>query len=76
MPIKTDAVRFVVDGATSPEQLRRACQILGLPLDGDPEQLRARLLKHLEPLDPAAPVACLNPRLAAATGRKPSEGGS
>lgn len=74
MPIKPDAVRFVVDAATSPEQLRRACEILGLPHEGGPEALRSRLLKHLEPLDTSAPVACLNPHLAAERAKKPPQG--
>jgi hypothetical protein len=72
VPIKPDAVRFVADAATSTEQLRRACEILGLPVEGGPEALRARLLKHLEPLDAAAPVACLNPRLQPGSPKKPS----
>ncbi|MCG3118901.1 MAG: hypothetical protein ALAOOOJD_01186 [bacterium] len=63
MPSKLDAVKFVVDAKTSPEQLRRACEILGLPAAGEPEVLRARLLEHLNPLEAAAPVVCLNPRL-------------
>lgn len=63
MPSKSDAVRFVVDAKTSPEQLRRACEILSLPATGEPEVLRARLLEHLNPLEAAAPVVCLNPRL-------------
>jgi hypothetical protein len=74
MPLKPDAVRFVVDATTSTEQLRRACEILGLPLEGGPDALRARLLKHLEPLDAAEPVVCLNPSLAPASERKPPQG--
>jgi hypothetical protein len=73
VPIKPDAVRFVADAAASPDQLRRACEILGLLVKGGPETLRARLLKHLEPLDAAAPVACLNPRLEPASLKKPSQ---
>jgi hypothetical protein len=74
MPLKPDAVRFVADATTSTEQLRRACEILGLPLEGGPEALRARLLKHLEALDAGAPVVCLNPRLVAASEKKPPQG--
>lgn len=70
MPNKLDAVRFVADAKTSPEQLRRACEILGLPTEGEPEVLRARLLEHLNPLEAATPVVCLNPRLDAGVEQK------
>jgi hypothetical protein len=72
MPHKTDALQFVADANTSPEQLRRACEILGLPREGEPEELRARLLQHLDPLDSGAPVVCLNPNLKAGSRDKPS----
>ncbi|MCK6619017.1 MAG: hypothetical protein HUU32_05130 [Calditrichaceae bacterium] len=74
MPTKTDAVRFVADAKTSPEQLRRACEILGLPVKGEPETLRARLLEYLNPLSAAAPVVCLNPRLNPDSQNKPGAG--
>lgn len=62
MPSKLDAVTFAAAPGTTPEQLRRACRILGLPTDGGPDELRARLLAHLDPLDAQAGVVCLNPR--------------
>lgn len=71
MPSKLDAVRFVRDAKTSPEQLRRACEILGLPATGEPEVLRARLLERLDPLETTASVVCLNPRIAADPDQKP-----
>jgi hypothetical protein len=63
MPTKLDAVKFVADAKTSVEQLRRACEILSLPAEGEPEILRARLLEYLNPLEAAASVVCLNPNL-------------
>lgn len=74
MPSKIDAVRFVADAKTSPEQLRRACEILRLPAEGEPEVLRARLLQYLNPLSAAAPVVCLNPRLNPESRKKPGTG--
>jgi hypothetical protein len=63
MPSKDEALRFAAAASTSVEQLRRACAILGLPTEDGAEDLRRRLLAHLKPLDEAAPVVCLNPRL-------------
>lgn len=74
MPGKIDAVRFVADAKTSPEQLRRACEILGLPAEGEPEVLRTRLLQYLNPLSASAPVVCLNPRLDPELQKKPGTG--
>jgi hypothetical protein len=65
MPSLREALTFVRDPRTTGDQLRRACEILFLSPAGTPEELRARLLEHLEPLDNAQPVVCLNPRLTA-----------
>jgi uncharacterized protein (TIGR02246 family) len=61
VPSRADALRFAADGQTSVDQLRRACEILGLPAEGSPERLRARVIGHLDTLDADAPVVCLNP---------------
>ena len=63
MPTRTDALRFLTDPRTSTEQLRRACELLGLPADGSPEEMRARAVGHAEALTADADVICLNPRL-------------
>lgn len=69
MPSHDEAMRFALDPATSVDQLRQACRILGLPPDGDGEAVRARLLQHLGRVEEASPVVCLNPKLAAGAGR-------
>ncbi len=61
MPTQADAIRFVTDVATSPEKLRRACDILGLDSAGPLDALRTRLINRVRALDPAQPVVCLNP---------------
>lgn len=61
MPNMNDAVRYAEDPHVTPDELRRACEILALPSDGAPEALRARLRSHLASLDAARPVVCLNP---------------
>ena len=63
MPSHADAMRFVTSPVTSVEQLRLACQILGLESGGPPEALRERLILHLANHDSLEPVVCLNPRL-------------
>ena len=63
MPTIADALDFVRDPATSEEQLRRACRILGLEDGGEVEDVRARLLRELEPMEADSAVVCLNPRL-------------
>ncbi|MGH9361614.1 MAG: hypothetical protein ACRD2T_06825 [Thermoanaerobaculia bacterium] len=65
MPTLAEAFRFVRDPATTAEQLRRACELLALPADGSPPDLRLRLLAHLATLEPEQSVVCLNPRLTA-----------
>ncbi len=63
MPSVAEAVAFVKDSRTTPEQLRRACELLGLEGSSDAEGIRARLLAFLEELDRDASVVCLNPKL-------------
>lgn len=63
MPSVAEAVAFVRDSRTTPEQLRRASQLLSLEESADTEALRARLLTYLEALDRDASVVCLNPKL-------------
>uniref|UniRef100_A0A832MNA0 DinB family protein n=1 Tax=Eiseniibacteriota bacterium TaxID=2212470 RepID=A0A832MNA0_UNCEI len=61
MPGMDEAIRYANDPATGEAELRRACEILELPADGDAATLRARLRAHLASLDAARPVVCLNP---------------
>jgi len=61
MPFVPEARRFAENPATSDEQLRVACEILSLDSSGTPADVRARLLTHLNTLDSAAPIVCLNP---------------
>lgn len=61
MPSIAEAVRYAADPNRSTDELRRACTILGLAHDGEPEELRARLEAHLSALDPRRPVLCLHP---------------
>ena len=63
MPSVAEAVAFVRDFRTTPEQLRRASRLLSLEDSADTEAVRARLLAYLEALDRDAAVVCLNPRL-------------
>jgi len=63
VPTLAEALRFVRDPGTTEPQLRRACEILHLDPGGTRDDLRARLLEHLEPLDAGEAVVCLNPRL-------------
>jgi hypothetical protein len=66
MPLVPEALRFAENAATSDEQLRLACQILALDPSGTAAEVRARLLTHLNTLDSAAPIVCLNPNIPAA----------
>ena len=61
MPSPADARRFLTDPRTSTEQLRRACELLGLPAHGSPDEMRARAVGHTEALTADADVVCLNP---------------
>jgi hypothetical protein len=63
MPSVAEAVAFVRDPRTTPEQLRRASQLLSLEKSEDTEVIRARLLTYLQALDIDSSVVCLNPRL-------------
>ena len=64
MPFLSEALRFAENPATSDDQLRRACELLSLDSSGTHDELRARLLAHLNTLDSEAPVVCLNPKVA------------
>ena len=63
MPLLPEALRFAQNPATSPDQLRRACELLTLDSSGTPDEIRARLLAHLNTLDAEEPVVCLNPNV-------------
>jgi len=63
MPFVPEARRFAENPATSDEQLRLACQILSLDSSGTTADVRARLIGHLNTLDSAAPIVCLNPNV-------------
>jgi hypothetical protein len=65
MPLLPEALTFAENPATSVDQLRRACELLALDTSGTQEDLRARLLEHLNTLDSEAPIVCLNPRVQA-----------
>jgi len=65
MPFLSEALRFAENPATSEEQLRRACDLLSLDSSGTPDEVRGRLLAHLNTLDSEAPVVCLNPKVQA-----------
>jgi len=66
MPFLSEALRFAENSSTSEEQLRRACEILSLDSSGTQDEVRGRLLAHLNTLDSEAPVVCLNPKVQAA----------
>jgi ketosteroid isomerase-like protein len=61
VPTRAEALRFVTDPGTSVEKLRRACDLLGVPAEGSPAEVRARVVALVETLAPEAPVVCLNP---------------
>ena len=63
MPLVPEALRFAQNPATSFDQLRRACELLTLDQSGTSDELRARLLVHLNTLDSETPVVCLNPNV-------------
>jgi hypothetical protein len=63
MPLVPEALRFAENPATTDEQLRLACEILTLDSSGTTADIRARLLTHLNTLDSAAPIVCLNPNI-------------
>jgi hypothetical protein len=63
MPLLPEALRFAENPATSIDQLRLACELLTLDASGTQDELRARLLAHLNTLDSEAPVVCLNPKV-------------
>ena len=63
MPFLSEALRFAENPATSDDQLRLACELLSLDTSGTQDELRARLLAHLNTLDYETPVVCLNPKV-------------
>jgi hypothetical protein len=68
MPLVPEALRFAQNPATSLDQLRRACELLTLDSSGTSNELRARLLDHLNTLDSETPVVCLNPNVQSSDG--------
>jgi len=66
MPFLSEALRFAENSSTSEEQLRHACELLSLDSSGTQDEVRDRLLAHLNTLDSEAPVVCLNPKVQAA----------
>ncbi|MEA2417439.1 MAG: hypothetical protein QOI58_4096 [Thermoanaerobaculia bacterium] len=65
MPLLSEALRFAQNPSTKVDQLQRACELLSLDTSGTQDELRARLLAHLNTLDSEAPVVCLNPKVQA-----------
>lgn len=65
MPVLAEALRFAENRATSDDQLRLACELLALDSSGTHDELRDRLLAHLNTLDSETPVVCLNPKVQA-----------
>jgi hypothetical protein len=65
MPFQYEALRFAENPSTSDDQLRLACELLTLDPSGTQDELRARLLAHLNTLDSETPVVCLNPKVQA-----------
>jgi hypothetical protein len=63
MPFVPEALRFAQNPDTSVDQLRRACELLDLDASGTSDELRARLLAHLNTLDHETPIVCLNPNV-------------
>jgi len=63
MPFVPEALRFAQNPATSLDQLRRACELLDLDTSGTSEELRTRVLAHLNTLDDETPIVCLNPKV-------------
>lgn len=61
MPRLDEAIRYAEDPGIGEDELRRACEILALPADGDAAALRERLRAHLATLRAERPVVCLNP---------------
>jgi hypothetical protein len=66
MPLLSEALRFAENPATNADQLRLACELLSVEASGTQDELRARLLAHLNTLDSETPVVCLNPKVQAA----------
>ena len=66
MPTLGEALHFARDPGTTAEQLRRACALLFLETSGGPDELRVRLVAHLETLSTTSAVVCLNPKILAA----------
>jgi hypothetical protein len=65
MPTLSEAFDFVRDPQTTPDQLRLACQILGLEDTGDRATLLARLDEYLIAYNADEPIVCLNPATSA-----------
>jgi hypothetical protein len=63
MPFLSEALRYAENPATSIEQLRLACELLALDAAGTQDELRVRLLTHLNTLDSEEPVVCLDPKV-------------
>jgi hypothetical protein len=65
VPTLNEAFDFVRDPQTTPDQLRLACEILGLEQTGDRTALLARLDEYLIAFDADQPIVCLNPATSA-----------
>lgn len=61
MPTLTQAFDFVRDPQTTIDQLRLACEILGLDQTGERAEVFARLDEYLRVYNPDEPIVCLNP---------------
>ena len=63
MPTLTEALNFAKDPNTTVDQLQKACTMLNIEYsDEDIEEVRKKLLEHLEQLQADQPVVCLNPK--------------
>ena len=65
MPTLNEALDFVRDPQTTLDQLRLACEILGLDQIGDQAALLARLDEYLITYNADEPIVCLNPATSA-----------
>ena len=61
MPTLGEAFDFVRDPQTTPDQLRLACEILGLDQTGNRATLLTRLDEYLSAYNADEPIVCLNP---------------
>jgi len=61
MPTLIQAFDFVCDPHTTTDQLRLACEILGLDQSGERAEVFDRLDEYLRAYNAEEPIVCLNP---------------